>query len=1106
MNPTQPGTDTLAGLLTTGTIVDIYRVKGRLGEGAMSEVYLAIDEMLGRPVALKFIKGLSATDVERFLEESQITAGFNHPHIVTVYNSGVFGERPYLALEYLDGPSLRDRFDAGPMPVREAMRFGRAIAEALAQAHAKEIVHADLKPENVVIPRDGRARVVDFGLARLVGNAETAASGTPAYMAPERWAGATAMPPIDVWALALMLCEALDGKRPVSDRELVKLAYTPKVIELGPISAASPCRELLTRCLEIDPNARPSAADIAMELERLLTGGTADETRSPYRGLSAFTESDAADFYGRDDDVTAAVERLRTEGLVPIVGPSGVGKSSLVQAGIVPRLREQGPHIVLSLRPGRRPWLALTNVIASQGVEGAREVLEMRQSGALLRALRLIAAAKQAQVVLLVDQFEEAITLADPKEAEALIDALSVTALGDEPCRVLLSLRSDFLGNFAATKLGPSLGAVMVLHPLKMEDLELAVTAPLKRVGYRLDHPILANRIATELDGQAAALPLLQFVMDSLWRRRDSGLRLLLSSEYEAIGGATGALATHAERLALELNEPQRQTTRALVLQLVNLDGTRRPRTRQELLEAVGAGHEEALEYLLTMRLLTSGTSEETGAELVELAHESLTTTWPALARWLAETQDARALSHEIEQAARLWESRGRLETETWSGEALRDARRRAELWKLKLTALQEAFLVAGEQRQVRLHRQTVRRRTVIVIALSVLALAASATAIVFRQKEQYAISQQKEIRTAAADMGRFVLRLEPFDWDAEAMAPHPVDAARLANLEVRFHNVDKAHEFEPGPLVDPAYVVRSDAGIVDGGRNELIELRSAPTWIEIAGRGADDERCSSSFLLANGLPGYAERSTAKEISLKIPTCQATYAGTVEIPAGPFFNSVEPYNDDAGMVEVDLAAFRIDQFEVTQEAFRQYDSARDITGDSGVFHLDEFANGRSRLPMGMVDGDTAQRYCLFMGKKLESVDEWTKASRGGVWLDAEHSVRNPDPRRLTVWGTPEPLGINVPRDDHEVALAAVGSASRDRSPYGVFDLAGNMREWSRTKSGSDESWANLQFILGASWVDRNPEVVGMALFRIDHPATAYSFSRLVDHGIRCVSE
>jgi len=270
--------------LEAGTRIDGFRVQRRLGAGAMGEVYLAQDVSLGRWVALKVVreKWMAPEGLSRFLEEARVTARFSHPNIVTVHAFGTYQGRPYLALEYLNGESLRSRLDAGPFTEREALRVARAIAEGVAEAHAHGLVHADLKPSNVVIPRDGRVRIVDFGLARAIGSQAGAASGTRDYMAPERWSGAPPAPAIDVWALGLVLHEMASG-------------HKPDLSQLTPVEAG--WRGLASRCLERDPSLRPTAFEVARELSTLLEPGapSRDVERSPFRGLAAFTVADAAD-------------------------------------------------------------------------------------------------------------------------------------------------------------------------------------------------------------------------------------------------------------------------------------------------------------------------------------------------------------------------------------------------------------------------------------------------------------------------------------------------------------------------------------------------------------------------------------------------------------------------------------------------------------------------------------------------------------------------------------------------------------------------------------------------------------------------------------------
>ena len=257
--------------LAEGTRVGDYLIRGLLGEGAMGQGYLAQDTVLGRRVALKLVRRsvLQGNGPARFLEEARATASFNHPHIVTLYAVGEHEGRPYLALEYIDGESLRTRLAAGPLPIGEALRHCRAVADAIAEAHRRGLVHADLKPENIVVASDGRVRVVDFGLARLARGAGQAASGTPAYMAPERWRGAPPTGAIDVWALGVTLHELVTGTRPIADAALLHLSFAAETLPL-PDLPATPWAQIVRACIALDPAARPTARWLVHRLSGLL--------------------------------------------------------------------------------------------------------------------------------------------------------------------------------------------------------------------------------------------------------------------------------------------------------------------------------------------------------------------------------------------------------------------------------------------------------------------------------------------------------------------------------------------------------------------------------------------------------------------------------------------------------------------------------------------------------------------------------------------------------------------------------------------------------------------------------------------------------------------
>jgi len=385
-------TDTL---YEPGRSVDHYKVLRLIGRGGMGEVYLARDTRLGRKVALKMVRpdAMTTPDArERFLFEARTTARFNHPHIVTIHDVGEHDGRPYLALEHLEGQSLRERLQTEQPGVGEGLRIGRAIAEALAEAHAHQIVHRDLKPGNVLLGEDGRLRVLDFGLARALASPppppapdDSAAAmdddrpdpkrfetdgvglrGTPAYMAPEQWRSETTGPAADIWALGIILCQLIHGDHPCrADTPLAMSALVtapePMTLPETASDVPAPLEALIRECVAKDPAARPSAERVADRLAALMQAERRPRSRqeSPFRGLLPFDERHGDQFFGRDDEIAGFVERLRTEPVLPVVGPSGAGKSSFVQAGIMPRLREQGRWLLLRLRPGANPLRAV---------------------------------------------------------------------------------------------------------------------------------------------------------------------------------------------------------------------------------------------------------------------------------------------------------------------------------------------------------------------------------------------------------------------------------------------------------------------------------------------------------------------------------------------------------------------------------------------------------------------------------------------------------------------------------------------------------------------------------------------------------------------------
>ena len=218
--------------LPAGTKLDGYEVLGLLGSGGMGEVYRARDPVLKREVAIKVLPPFVSGDpdrLRRFEQEAQATAALNHPNILAVYHFGVGAGSPYLVSELLVGETLRQLLERGPLAVRKAIDCGMQIAHGLAAAHDKGIVHRDLKPENLFVTKEGRIKILDFGLAKLIQRGPVAegsdptlthgtepglAMGTAGYMSPEQVRGTTVDHRADIFAYGAILYEMLTGRPP----------------------------------------------------------------------------------------------------------------------------------------------------------------------------------------------------------------------------------------------------------------------------------------------------------------------------------------------------------------------------------------------------------------------------------------------------------------------------------------------------------------------------------------------------------------------------------------------------------------------------------------------------------------------------------------------------------------------------------------------------------------------------------------------------------------------------------------------------------------------------------------------------------------------------
>jgi WD40 repeat protein len=804
--------DNMAGL--EGQTIKGYELRERFGSGGFGEVYRAYQTLLKREVAIKIILPQYANQPEfirRFEVEAELVARLEHPFIVPLFDYWRDSGGAYLVMRLLRGGSLEDAVEHGPMDVNLVTHYLDQIAAALNIAHRNGVVHRDLKPANILLDEDQNAYLADFGIAKDLGGGAASATMegllTPNYAAPEQFKGEPITPRADLYNLGLMLFEMLTGRPPFSGslHEVIFKHISDPIPSVRDLRSELPAAvdEVLMRATSKDPEDRyQNALALAAAFKSALASADLIETdtpsdlyartdvldeetvievdtgllENPYKGLRAFREGDADDFFGRDELIRRLLGRMDVvnggDRFLAVVGPSGSGKSSVVKAGLIPSLRHgalpsSGDWFITEMYPSSQPMAELEAALLRVAINPPDRLLGQLEEDerGLLRAIkRILPADDETELVLVIDQFEELFTQVEGEKARVHFLNSLRAALEDPKgrLRVIVTIRADFYDRPLQYE---ALGELMrrqteVVLPLSAADLERAIAGPVERIGVTLE-PGLAQAIIDDVGEQPGTLPLLQYALTELFERRTG--RLLTLEAYTSIGGVTGALARRAEELYQGFTPEEKEATRQLFLRLVTLgEGTEDTRRRVRRTELGTDPHlDTVIGTLGQYRLLTFDRDPVTRGPTVEVAHEALIRTWERMRDWIEESREDLRIQRRLTSATAEWVASGHNPDFLASGTRLDQFEEWSKTTALTLNQEEQAYLQASiaEQAARRARDEAIARRvqnlgraTAVLVVMIVIAVIATA---IFLNQAATSQAQADDAQTQVAFSGQ---------------------------------------------------------------------------------------------------------------------------------------------------------------------------------------------------------------------------------------------------------------------------------------------------------------------------------------------------------------
>ncbi|GAB4573844.1 MAG: hypothetical protein Kow0077_17520 [Anaerolineae bacterium] len=865
-------------------IIRGYVLTDLIGIGGFGAVYRAHQPIVDREVAIKAILPEYANHpdfIRRFDIEAQTVAHLEHPHIVPLYDYWREPDSAYLVMRLFRGGNLHEKLAVeGPFSLPAAARFLDQIASALAAAHRKGIVHQDIKPGNILLDEDLNAYLADFGIAKNLLDYQdvlrrTPRIGTPLFMAPEQFSQEMDVTPqTDIYSLGIVLYAVLTGRVPFTDTKTTEVIRSHLHDPLPPIQFARPdlpheinmvlrqatekdpairysnvlqMAEDFRQCLpdghfiEVQPTAPKLKADLPVDTATVvLVDSPAAAIQNPYKGLQAFQEADADDFFGREALIERLLHRLRQSEnggrFLAVVGPSGSGKSSVVLAGVIPMLRQgyvpgSSGWFIARMQPGNAPLARLEAALTSIAIarpDGLETTLRADENG-LTHALNRLLPDESSDLLLVIDQFEELFTLVESESERAHFLNLLVRAINDPAARLrlIVTLRADF---YDRPLLYPQFGTMIREHtevvlPLNEQELTQAIVLPAERNGLQIE-PALVQTLIHDVAEQPGALPLLQFTLTELFERRaDSRLTL---AAYDEAGGISGTLARRADELYNQLTPDQQRIARQVFMRLVAVSEGAEPtrqRVRWATLLSLAADTErqhirDILDRFGANRLLTFDHDAQTREPTVEVAHEALIRAWDRLQDWLEENRADLLTQRRLAAAITEWKNANHDPSYLATGTRLAQFEAWRDSTALTLNADERAFI----EESIALRRRAALRLRLFIAALIVAVVVALGLAkFAFDQQaataRQAAISRSRELAaTALTNIGR-------------------LDRSLLLSIEA----LNSTHTFEArNSLLTGLQTFPALAGFLQGHTDWVRSVAYSPDGAVIASAGRD--------------------------------------------------------------------------------------------------------------------------------------------------------------------------------------------------------------------------------------------------------------------------